>query len=270
MKRKLLQMMAIVGVTVASSVVMADESPLRVVVPMPPPTSAPSEADVSDITNAQRLLDTARKDAVAAHADLIKAQVNLNRITQSLQSHFETDGALGDAVNAVAAAKVAYESLAQPILVSLTDHATYREARAALAKAQQAADEVRARPQASTSERLAVAQAVLDAKARVAQLENTALDSNADLFTAKTNYLEAEKRLKATRVQLWQAIRQDPAYLSASQEIDEARERSTAADQQLATAKLDLYAAQRRLADKLDSRQAILDWTYRHGLPDPP
>jgi hypothetical protein len=271
MKPKLFHIIVLASVTAASSVALADDgSGIRMVVPMPPPTSRPSEADFSAIADAQKWFDNARKDASAARADLIKAQSDLNRITRSLQTQLDTDGPLADAANAVEAAKATYEELAQPIMASLAELAPYREARVALATAQQAADEVRARPEAGTEERFVAAKAVLDAKATVAQLENAALVNNPDVVNAKTNCLEAAQHLRATRLRLLQAIHQDPAYVAASQAVDDARERSAAADQQLAAAKQDLFASQRRLADKQESRQQILDWTYSHGLPDPP
>jgi hypothetical protein len=270
MKRNVLRIIVLAGVTAVSSMALADSSGFRIVVPMPPPTSRPSEADMSAITDAQNVFDNARKDAIAAHADLIKAQVELNRITMRLQNQLESDNTLVFATNVAEGAKSRYEELTQPILASLADSAPYRDARAVLAKAQQAADEFRVRPDASTEERFAVAQAVLQAKETVSRLENAALNSHSDVVTAKKNYLDATQRLKTVRIHLLQSLYQDPAYVAASQAVSDALEKAAAADQQFATAKLDLYAAQRRLADKQDSRQQILDWTYRHGLPDPP
>jgi hypothetical protein len=270
MKSKMMQMIVLAGVTAVSSFANADDSMLRVVVPMPPPTSRPSDIDVSAVSEAQKLFDSARKEAVAAHADLIKAQTALTRITASLQSQAETDSALRDAADALSAAKAAREVLVQPILASLADGSPCREALAALSKAQQTADQLRIRPQASIEDRAAAAQAVLDAKVAVAQLENAALESNPEVVAANKSCLEASQRLKQLRAQLFQGIHQDQAYIAASKAVDDARERASAADQQLSLARQDMFTAQKRLADKLDSRQQVLYWTYTHGLPDPP
>jgi hypothetical protein len=271
MKRKAFGMIVLAGVTAAaSSVALGDSSGVRIVVPMPPPTSRPSDSELSAVSGAQQSLEQADRDAGVAYATLIRAQANLDRVTHALQIQMETSGPMTAAMESVASAKAAYDQAAEPVLAVVTDRSLDREARAALVRAQQEADQVRARANATTQERIAAAQAVLDAKVAVAQLENAALDGNSDVANTKKNYVDATQRLKEMRMQAWQALHQDPAYLEARRSLDDARERLISADLQVSDARQALYASQRQIADKQESRQQIVEWVREHGLPEPP
>ena len=271
MFKKMFRNLVIAGATAAASVALAeDSSGFRIIVPMPPPTSRPSETDISSVSDAQQDVATAQRDAQAARAAYINAQSRLTQVTANLQIQLQNGSTLGDATNAVTAAKASFDAAAQPILESLAQNPDYRRAVDAVAQSQQNAAAVCASPNSGTDDRFAAAKAVLDVKASLTKLQDAALQTSSEVAAAKEKYLQANQQLKEVRAQLWQAIRQDPSYVAASQAVDDARDKSASADQQLAIARQNLYAAEKRVSDKVEAWQKISDWSYQHGLPEPP
>jgi hypothetical protein len=271
MSRKLLQTVALASVITASSIVLADDgSGIRIVVPMPAPASRPSEADITSVTDAQSVVLIAQKEAADTHADLARAQADLNRLTRQLQRGLETSGDMIAAREAVVRAKSACEAASRPVLASLSMDADYRQACAALTSAQEKSAEISSRAGASFEERVAAGQAVLNAKAAVGRAEKAALDNDPEVVQAWSRCVAASGRLREVRARLEQAMRQDPIYVAASQAVDDAHDKVFAADKEFAGAKQDLAAARDRVADKQAARQQVADWAKNHGLPEPP
>jgi hypothetical protein len=271
MSKKLLRTIVLAGVTAASSIVLAEDgSGFRIVVPMPPPASRPSDADFTAVADAQSVLIVAQKEAADAHAELAKAQAELKRTTRQLQAGLETSSDMVAAREAVVRAKTAHEVAAKPVLAALAHCDDYREACAALTRAQQNLAEVSSRVGASFEDRVAAGQAVLNAKTAVSRLETAALDNDPGVSQAWTQCVAASGRLREVRARLEGATHQDPTYFAACQAVDDAHDKVFVADKELAAAKQDLAAARDRVADKQVARQQVADWAKSHGLPDPP
>jgi hypothetical protein len=271
MSRKLLRTIVLASVTAVSSIALAnDGSGFRIVVPMPPPASRPSDADLSAIADAQSVVIIAQKAAADAHAELAKDQADLKRIARQLQGRVETSSDMVAAREAVIRAKAAYEVATKPVLAALAQRADYREACAALTRAQQDSGEVSSRVGASFEARVAAGQVVLNAKTAVSTLETLALDNDPAVTRAWSQCLAASGQLREVRARLEGAVHQDPGYVAACEVVDEAQDKVFVADKELAAAKQDLAAARDRVTDKLAARQQVADWAKSHGLPDPP
>jgi len=271
MSRKLLRTVVIASMTTASSIVLADDgSGFRVVVPMPPPASRPSDADRTAVADAQSIVIVAQKEAAEAHAEVAKAQADLKRIRRQLQGALETSSDVVTAREAVVRAKTAHEAATKPVLAALAQRADYREACAALTRAQQASAEASSRVGTSFEERLAAGQAVLNAKTALNRLETAALDNDPAVVQAWSQCVAASGRLREVRALLEQTIQLDPSYTASNQAVDEAQGKALAADWELTAAKQDLAAARDRVADKQAARQQVAEWAKSHGLPEPP
>jgi hypothetical protein len=271
MSRKVLQTIVFAGATAVSSIALADGgSGFRIVVPMPPPASRPSNADLTAVADAQSIVVIAQKEAADAHAELARAQAELKRVTRQLQGGLEANSDMISAREAVVRAKAAYEAATKPVLAALAQRADYRDACAALTRAQQTSAEVSSRVVASFEERVAAGQAVLNAKTAVNRLETVALDNDPEVAKAWSQCLAASGRLREVRARLEHTVQWDPSWVDASQAVDEAQGKALAADRELAAAKQDLATARDRVADKQAARQQVADWAKSHGLPDPP
>ena len=271
MSRKVLQTIVLGGATAVSSIALADGgSGFRIVVPMPPPASRPSEADLSAVGDAQSIVVIAQKQAADAHAELTRAQAELKRVTRQLQGGLEASGGMISARDAVVRAKAAYEAATKQVLSALAQRADYREACAAVTRAQQASADVSSRIDSGFEERVAAGQAVLNAKTAVSRIESAALDGDPDVTKAWGQCVAASGHLREVRAQLEGTLHQDPTYFFACQAVDEARDKAFMADKELAAAKQDLVAARERVADKQAARQQVADWAKSHGLPEPP
>jgi hypothetical protein len=269
MSGKLTQMVVLASMIAAAPNVRADDG-LQLVIPMPPPASRPSDADVTDVTNAEDVLMAAQREADAADAELVRAQGEWKRVARQLRWELEVSPYMIGAKEAANSAKAAYEAATKPVLDSLCQRADYCEACAALARARQPAPEFSGRAAASFEERVASAQAVLDRQAAVTSLERDAFNADPQVVYARGRRAAAAAHLRDVRARLLRALHQDPRYVAVCQALEDAEDKAIVADRQLAAAKLDLSAAVDRVADKEAVRQQVVEWTRRHGLPDPP
>ena len=271
MSRKLFRTIVLASVTTASSMVFAGgwDGP-TFVIPMPPPATRPSEADMNTVADAQAAVVAAQRELAVARAESVNAQATFKRVTRELRSELETGNQMARARGAVSMAKAEYDAATAPVLASLAQRADYREACAARARAEQVAADVRAHAGASTSERVAASQALLDAKSAVARLENCAFDSSRVVANARAEYVVAVEGMWNVRRQLDEKMDLDPRYLPAQQAVADAQDWVIAAERELAVAKQNLDAAQSRYTAKQTARQDVVDWAKNHGLPEPP
>jgi hypothetical protein len=266
------------GVAVITPVVPAQSLPpaalssdgkLTIGLPALSPTTRSAEDDAADVAEARNAVGAARNDAAAAQEQLRQATVELRRISGRLQNELETNNNLAEAKTAYEAAAAAYEKAIAPVLADLAQRAEYRAASADLAKAQRAADQI-ARSEASPQERVAVAQAVLSAKTTLANLKREALADNTDVVNAGNRRQQAAEHLRALRLQLGQAMHQDPNYLAAMQGVADARELAATAEQQATAADKNRATIESQAADHASARQRFSDFLYSHGVTAAP
>jgi hypothetical protein len=269
MYRKLTPIVLLAAVTAVSSNVLADDD-IQLVIPMPPPASRPSDGDVNAVRDAQSVFIAAQREADAADAEYVRAQGEWKRVARQLRWELEVSRDMVRAKEAVNGAKAAYETATKPVLASLGRRADYREACDALTRAQQSAAAAASHGGARFEQRVAAAQAVLDCKAAVTRLENEAFEGDAGVVNARRRRAASVAHLRDVRARLQRALQQDPSYVAASQALQDAQDRTIAADRQLAAAKLQLSAALNLVADKQIARQEVSDWARQHGLPEPP
>jgi hypothetical protein len=254
--------------TVASSIVLASD--VRLMIPGPTPATGPSETDVTAVTNAQDVFIGAQREADAADAELVRAEGEWKRVARQLRWELEVSRDMLSAKEMVTSAQAAYEAATRPVLASLAERADYREACDAVARAREGTAEVSAHNAASFEQRVAAAQALLNRRAAVSKLEREAFENDPEVAHARSRRAAAAAHLRQVRSRLQRAVQEDPSYVAASQAMQDAEDKASAAERHLATAKLDLSGALNRVSNKEAARQLVCDWAKRHGLPDPP
>jgi hypothetical protein len=257
----LLDLMVLAGFALSPSMVRPDTN---VWVPLAIGPSA-TQADLSfnGIDEALAALANARREGAAACAELARAQAELFAVTLKLRTDLESGSEFLQATKAMYVAKAHYEKLSTPILASLVQRADYRDAAAALERAQQTSAKVRSRADVTSDQRVAVSEALLAAKVAVANIQNDAINADISAVKAKQAYLQAAQHVRELRAQLLKAIQRDASFIAAKRAVDVARAKADVADENLA-------AIQERAFDQLTGRRGQTDLTSTRGLLEVP
>jgi hypothetical protein len=227
-----------------------------------PPATRPS-LSFTGIDDALAALTKARREEAAACAELAKAQAELLGVTLKLRTDLESGSEFLQAAKAMYVATAHYAQLSKTVVASLVQRADYRDAAAALERAQQASADISSRADVTTEQRVSVSQALLAAKVAVANIQNEAINADISALKAKQSYLQAAQQVRELRAQLLKSVQQDPSFIAAKQAVDVARAKADVADEQFAI-------VQERALDLLTGRRGQTDLTSTRGLLEPP
>lgn len=189
-------------------------------------------------------LDDAIREVSAAHLRVTKAQMAMTAVTRKFQQESEARPDVIAATSAVTSAKSQYDAAAAPILAAVRSTAEYMCAADAVTKAAEEVDRLKQNRDATPTQRASAATSALAAREALTKLHTDALAASALATTAKATYVAVAAALNDLRQRYDETLKQDPQWIAAKKELDDARAAAADADQKVSSARKDLASQQ--------------------------
>lgn len=206
-------------------------------------------------------LNAAKKEVAAARADEKKAQNAYNQLHAKLEKGLDDKPEFVEATKKVTLAKAAYDKAAAPILKSLESSADYQAALNKTKAADDAMTAMKANNDATPQQRLDAAKLSLDARNAVTKLKTDALGKDAKVNAAKADYEAANAEVTRLHKEFDESIKDNPDLAAAKQAWDDAKTKTTDADDKLVDANKNI-ADQRAAREAAFAEQKKLDREY--------
>lgn len=177
-----------------------------------------------------RVLPGARAAAVAARAQLRRAESDLNNAVIDIQRQFRRSTELRDAIAEERAAFEALNEIRAEALAHLQDDPSYQAALALRKQLSQEIQRQREEPETMMHKVLAAATVKLSYSATASAMEAAAISADPRVKAARERLVRAGARLSELREQLDEAVRSSAAVQMARKAVADSRIAAVAAD----------------------------------------
>jgi chromosome segregation ATPase len=165
-----------------------------------------------------------RRQIKDAEAEVTKIRADMNKMKNKVATKFEGKEEWETAKTNLKAAETAYEGARKKAMAKLYASPEYKAAKDKQLKAEQAIAAAAAPGSKATPKDLDKAQQDrLDAGLALRKLETDALAGDAKIAESKTKLDEAKKAWEALQDEVKEALKQDPDYLAAEQQLQTAQ-----------------------------------------------
>lgn len=206
------------------------------------------EIDTSKVTEA-------RRDLADAQAIYAKAQRNLSTLRKKLEAEAAALPEVVSATEAVAAARKVLEAASAPVLAALGEKAEYKSADAALTAARLQLDAINKAEKINAADQEKALQVVSTARELVSKMKSDALAGSAEVVDAQAKLKDAAATLATVKAKAFN-FDTNEEFNTAKSELDEAKTKVKAAQDELTDAQKDLERQKKERAEAIERQKS--------------